>query len=397
MVSPIPEPTLDPRNERDLVERAIQRVRETTLNRISTDEHSHVAGILEGHAYAGAELLWYLNKLPRAVAVSFMKIGGIERRLGTKAQTLLRFTLSDVRLTSFTIPQGFEVFQQRSFTDNTTSPVTFRTIEPLTIPPGAITGEVLSECIVEGEIGNVAPNTLTRYTTPLSFLSKVSNPFEVSLAGEDIESFDEIESRILAALRHRDVLISMYDYELAASELLGKGSKAVVVPLLSADKSARQLGTVHVFGVFADSSLPDAAQSANLGDKLIQRAPLGTTVYFSPMELAPLDLAVVANLRDGINPYDVYNKVFEAILGYASPSTFPATIDDAVRLNELEFRIHEATSKDVYVHSILINGLGSSFRIDNPWIVPKVNSIYLDLVDSIGEYHRFGYGEGDAN
>ncbi|HEY9735481.1 MAG TPA: hypothetical protein V6D06_04335, partial [Trichocoleus sp.] len=108
--TPLAAPLLDPRNEAALVEYALDRVFTASGGQLNDFSPSSPArALLEGQAFAGAELLFYLNQLPEAAAIAFLQIAGIQRILGTKAAVTLTVTITQLLGSTFTLPAGYEV------------------------------------------------------------------------------------------------------------------------------------------------------------------------------------------------------------------------------------------------------------------------------------------------
>ena len=83
---------LDSRNVNDIV-RAIQSRIHIESGGQLTDftPASPLAAISEGQGFAQAELLYYLNSLPEAVTVQWLRNLGIQRRIGSRALVEVTF------------------------------------------------------------------------------------------------------------------------------------------------------------------------------------------------------------------------------------------------------------------------------------------------------------------
>ena len=71
--APLPNVLLDPRNEAELVQAAARRVYESsnaTINDFSSG--SPIMALLEGQAFAQAELLQFANQFPESVLVEWI-------------------------------------------------------------------------------------------------------------------------------------------------------------------------------------------------------------------------------------------------------------------------------------------------------------------------------------
>ncbi len=319
--SSIPYPVIDPRNDGQLADEAMLDAYSLSNGALNdTSEHNPLKVFASTLSRLGAEVLWYVNKLPRALAVAFLNLAGVQRSLGQAARVSLRFSLSGAVTTPYSIPIGFEV-QPDSSLVNTASELTFRTIETLVILPGQSYGDVLAECTTLGTIGNVPRKTLTRFSIPYANIADVRN-LEDAYGGADAESLEQVGSRALTAIRVRDTLISQSDYELTAMSLLGEGSRAIALSSIGADGSQYQIGSVHVFGIKSDRTVPSQAECDDLQNRLSALVPLGTSVYFSAATLVQVDLKVIIQLRDGFDPAQVFTDMQDAISAFIDPATY---------------------------------------------------------------------------
>ena len=387
----IPLPSIDPRNESELVEGALNVASEVSGGKLSDrSKHGVLRALVEGLAFAGGELLWWINKLPRILVIQMLRLYGVERDYGSKARVELVFTLTASFTQPFSIPKGFEVTTTTLYASR---PLVFRTIEDLTIFPGQIQGKVIAECTDIGVLGNVPAGNLTNFTTPMSFLREVSNP-EPAYGGTDTESIDSVEDRTLTALRRRDILISEVDYIDEVEGLLGVGSRVVIIPLLGADKYSKRNGVVHCFGLNPDRSTPTASQSADVVNRLSSKKPLGTIVYFSPIELQSVDVRIIGQSITNVNVDVVSNNIFQSLNDYINPLSFPQ--QDALYLKDVEFvsRNNDGVRR---INSVTLNGVGIDVILDNRYTLPFLRSLYIELFDPDGTQYVFGYGEGDPD
>lgn len=97
-----------------------------------------------------------------------------------KARTTLRYKISTVMKSATIVPGGI-----RATVDGT---IVFQTLEPLTIPAGNLTGEVATECLTAGEIGNgFVPGQINQPIDIFPYFESVENVSE-SDGGADEES-----------------------------------------------------------------------------------------------------------------------------------------------------------------------------------------------------------------
>lgn len=108
----------------------------------------------------------------------------------SKAQTTIRFTLSQAVANAYTIPQGFAV---------TNGIVTFEINEELTIAPGETVGEVMASCTESGTVGNdYLEGQISTIVNPMTFLASAVN-ISATSGGADAESDEDLAERIRLA------------------------------------------------------------------------------------------------------------------------------------------------------------------------------------------------------
>lgn len=173
--APLPPIELDPRNESELVAAAAQRVYEAsgaTINDFSSG--SPVMALLEGQAFAQAELLAFANSFPEAVLVEWIgPFLGAQRRTGSASVVDVRFTIS-ARNQEFVVFPGFELATDSNLTNG--ERYAFVTTERLSIPPGEETGVVRAVSVFRGSTYNVPANSITSAVTSLAGVLSVTNP-----------------------------------------------------------------------------------------------------------------------------------------------------------------------------------------------------------------------------
>ncbi|UKO99355.1 baseplate J/gp47 family protein [Nostoc sp. UHCC 0870] len=381
----IPSILIDEQNEESILEQAQLRVFNESgglLNDFS--ENSPVAALIQGQAFAAAEFLYYVNKLPLALVIDFLKLTGVVRSLGTQAKTTLTFTLSNPQGIAFTIPEGFEVADE-------SGNYIFYTDATLQIPPGLTSGSVTATAEKVGSIYNLPSYSITGITQPLTFLSQVTN-VEPSTGGTDEESVDSAINRGLIQLRVRN-LVSADDYEQAAEELMGEGSVCKAIGLLGQNKINEELGAVHLFLLNANQEPANLAQTSEIRNSLLSRIQLGTQLYASPMELLNISAELIAKVTPGLDVEEAMSDLWEAYQGYLNPSTYPVGQD--IILNEVEYQLRlTGAIKDIQFLSL--NGQPLNIPIVNGYTLPTPYSLFIKLVDEDGSVYETVFGAGES-
>lgn len=376
-------PVLDPRSEIQLVEQALVRVFNAsngTINDFSAS--SVVRALVEGQAFGGAELLYFVNKLPLALVVQFLQVAGVIKRDGTAAIVTLTFTLSASIGNPFTIPQGFEV-------TDASGDVAFATDTQLVIPAGSIEGTVTATCVDVGSAGNLAAFTITNIIQPLAFLAGAIN-LEAASGGTDAETQDAAIARGLAAIRLRN-LVSRDDYEKAAVDVLGMGSVAHAIGLLGQDRISFQRGAVHLFCLNANSDTLTQAQ-INLVQSIESRIQLGTSLYVSSLDVVDIDGDLVANLAEDQDPNAAAETLWESFQAFLDPALY--SVGESVILKEAEYRLR-LSGVISSIQALTLNNNSTNLPMPFPYSVPSAHSLYCTLIDSEGTVYQILQGAGE--
>lgn len=362
-------PVIDPRNEAELVELAIAAVYSYSGGRLNDfSSGSALRVLIEGMCFAGAEILYYANKIIEALVVSYLSNYGITRSLGTAAQTELTFTL--------TAPLNSSVQLAAGTTVQTQTGIVFITDAQLVFPPGSISGKVTATASTVGKRTNTAANTITQLIQPLSYIQSVTN-LAAATGGSDEETQQQAIDRGLAQVRRRN-LVSAADYEEYAVEILGVGSVAHAIGNRSGDKVSEQLGSVHVFALDANGNAPNAGDLSDLVQQLKPRTMLGTEVWASAVELVQVDVRLVARLAIGESAETVADTLWEAMQDYLAHDKFE--MGQTLLLNEMEYALRQTAAIE-HIQSLWLNEWAKDLVMPNDHSQPKARNLTMKLLD----------------
>lgn len=387
-ITPLVVPTLDPRTEASLVEYALDRVYTAsggTLNSFAAS--SPARALIEGQAFAGAELLYYLNQLPEAMALAYLQIAGIQQILGTSATVTLTFTLTAPLTTAYTVPIGYEV--------STAGGLRFTTNTNLVISAGNISGTVAATAAAIGSTYNVGSYTITRLSQALAYLAGVTNA-EAATGGTDGETVEQTKSRAFAAIRRRG-LVSADDYEEETRSLLGAGSIAKAIGNLAADKVSVRAGSVHVFCLNPDGEALSTAQLASVQSALQAKSNITIAVYASNVDVQDITVRVVAKLPSGQNPQTLADDINDKLSAYLKPGNL--ALGETILVKELEYLVRLSGVETV--QSVILGLVGQSQLATNlalPYDYSAGNMLDLtvELVDGANLF-SYAYGQGDED
>ncbi|NDC40619.1 MAG: hypothetical protein EBZ77_03570 [Chitinophagia bacterium] len=387
-ITPLVIPTLDPRTEATLVEYALDRVYTAsggTLNSFAAS--SPARALIEGQAFAGAELLYYLNQLPEAMALAYLQIAGIQQILGTSAIATLTFTLTAPLTTAYTIPIGYEV--------STSGNLKFTTDTNLIISAGNISGTVTATAAAIGSTYNVGAYTITRLSQALAYLASVTNT-EPASGGTDGETVDQTKSRAFAAIRRRG-LISADDYEEETRSLLGPGSIAKAIGNLAADKVSTRAGSVHVFCLNPDGQTLSTAQLGTIQAALQAKSNITIAVYTSSVDVQDITVRVVAKLPSGQNPQTLADDINDKLSAYLKPGNLP--LGETILVKELEYLVRLSgveTVQSVILGLVNQSQLAANLALPYSYSAGNMLDLVVELVDGSSIF-SYAYGQGDPD
>lgn len=390
----LPKLVLDPNDDQTLLAQLFARVLSAsngTLN--DTSPGSALAALAEGQVFATAELLYYLNLLPEAVALEVLRLSGVSRSPGTLATGTLTFLLSALRVDDFIVPSGYVV--PFAPTGAISPNAGYTLLADLVIKAGTLSATVAVQATEVGSYMNAAPFQVAITSTGLNGLSTIYNATSIT-GGSDLEALSSTIARAQTALRTRNALVSITDYEQKAVDLLGNGySKAI--PFLNANKLSTSPGQVHVFLVDLGSGspvAPDASTCAYIQQALQDLSFAASKTWVSPVDLAPIEVSVEV-LAESLDS-SIADDIDEAIEAYLAPANLG--IGGTVKYNSLLTAIANVPGV-TEVTSLLINGSPLNHLLTNEWTVPVLDTVQISLTDPSNTTQVFyrGTGVGDPD
>jgi Baseplate J-like protein len=375
-------PAIDDRSEEQIYRQSQNVVANRSQGALNDFSDSSPLGVLlRAQAFTSAEVLFRANQVSLAAVLKLLELAGVRRRLGSRAIAALTFSLTSPRASAFNIPKGFEIA-------DTSGAVIFATDELLTIPAGVSSGTISATATVDGALANLPAYTITQITQPLSFLASVVN-LAAAQGGAAEESVEAAINRGLLALKNTPP-VSAYDFEFAAEQLMGSGSKAKAIGLLGPDKVTQQAGAVHLF-LLSSTGPANPAVIGSVFSGLSDRIMLGTSLYVSPMGLLQATGRITARILPGFDANVVADSLWAAYQGYLAPTAFNP--GDTLLIQELGYALRNVRGLD-YIEGVEVNGLALNVPMPNAYTLPNAFGLALNLVDAEGNI--FGLSRGSA-
>jgi len=226
---------------------------------------------------------------------------GIQRLPARKAQTILRFSLSEPLSFDVIIPAGTRV--------SAGGDLYFATLREAKIPAGSLYVDVPAECNEAGTIGNgFSPGQIKDLMDPLPYIDSVSN-ITMSLYGADEEDDERFRERI----------------RLSIERFSNAGSRqAYIYHTLSAHQDIEDVevyspapGQVKVIFTVKNGNIPDESMLSLVRDYLSSERvrPLTDQVLVSAPEVVyyDIDLTYYVNRKDATKLSFIQSAVEKAV------------------------------------------------------------------------------------
>jgi len=382
---------LDPRNTSALVRDMQTKVFLESGGQLNDfSPASPLTALVEGQAFAQSELLYYLNSLPEAYTLQWLRQLGIQREIGAKATAEVTFIKSRGFGKSLVIPRGTIV--------STSNNLNFVLQQEVRVSDeeASATGRVLAD--KWGSIYNVSSNAIEKINVNILGLDRATN-FTSAEGGKDLESIDSLKGRAFALLRRRS-LITSEDYELEVNNVAPEA--AIVKVLTYEDRFNLQeevsSGNVMICISDADGNKLSNSVISNISKSVKKRMPLGNTISIVSPSISPVETSVSIEYDDElytggintfafevdnilktlINPSEIglgdkidYQRVFNSIYN----------LEYADNIKNLSFKIlqlePEGTDGFEYCNAPFVSELIDGVCIDTPEVlVDDINSTY---------------------
>lgn len=371
VISNLPRVTLDPRNDQEVLEKAIAVTSSASQGLLTDFSSSSVAGnILKGQVFAHLELKWYLNKVVVAIAIEILRLFGIVRGLGTPSQGSITVVLKNSLMTPYVLPIGYQ-FPYRS-TSDTAKELHFVTTEQLIINPGANAGTVKVVASRTGLDTNLPE--LGYYRNDIaSQVAYVYNESALS-GGTDIEPLEVTVARGQRALRQRQTLVTIPEYEDFCENYLGYGSKVTGFPATNLIFQDGIQGHIHLVCANPDGQPPSTDLLQVLRSEVTSRSFATASVWISPISIFEVSLDIVVDVRsfDDVSDSDLYEKLSAYFLDH--------TLGSSIKIKELEYVIRSIPGISS-IQYVTINGDALNTPMPGKTYTPRIVQITLTKVD----------------
>lgn len=279
LLSPLPDLQLDPRNTKSLLSAMQSRMyfeSRGSLNDFSPA--SPLATITEGQAYAAGEILYYLNSLPEAFALQWMKLIGIQRVIGSASYCEVTFEKEEFAYEQdIVVPRGMAIIS--------TTGLRFYVTDDIIIPSGETSATAIAISEKWGSIYNLPPGALLSLSSPIVGL----RVFNITSAqgGTDLEDVTTMKSRANSVISRR-ALITKEDILEDISNVFPEIDYVDII-----ENDVRNNNVPIIIGMNDGSELPTGIVT-KLFSQLFNKTPMGMNFSVLQLEIIPLVLRVSA-------------------------------------------------------------------------------------------------------
>ncbi len=310
---------LDPRNTSALVRDMQTKIfleSDGQLNDFSPA--SPLSALVEGQAFAQGELLYYLNSLPEAYTLQWLRQLGIQRAIGARSVVEVTFIKKRGFNRSVVIPANTIV--------STSNNLNFVLKTEVRIGDVQSSAKGIVESEKWGSVYNVPAESIEKINRNILGLERATN-LTFSQGGKDLESIDSLKAKAFSLLRRRG-LISAEDYE---NEVSLVASEAAVIKVLTYEDrfnipAEKQSGNIVICVGDANGSELGVLTRANIVKSLKSRIPLGNSISLISPEVTPVESTISCEYDDETfnGGLDLYaSQINKIITNTISPESLP--------------------------------------------------------------------------
>lgn len=282
---------LDPRNTPALVRDMQTKIfleSDGQLNDFSPA--SPLSALVEGQAYAQSELLYYLNSLPEAYTLQWLRQLGIQRSIGAKAVVEITFTKVANFNRTVIIPAGTII--------STANRLNFVLKNEVRIGDSLLSAKGIATAEKWGTSYNVPAFSIEKIDRNILGLDTITNNVSAQ-GGKNLESIESMKSKAFSLLRRRG-LISAEDYE---NELALLAPDASIIKVLTYEErfnieSDIPSGIVMICIGDGNGAELESSVRENILKLMRKRVPLGTGISLISPVITPVESTITVEYDD---------------------------------------------------------------------------------------------------
>lgn len=348
---------------------------------------SPLSAITEGQAFAQAELLYYLNNLPEAFSLQWLRQLGVQRKIGSRALADVTFYKVPGYQRVLIVPKGTKLIANGS--------QVFVTLSEVQISETEFSGTVSCQSERWGGSYNVNAGEINKIEKNFAGLEFLRNE-QPAVGGTDTESVSGMKSRAFEVLSRRNLTTST-DFENEVRTLVPESS---IVKILTYEErfNLSELLSGNVVICVGDENGNELSSSniSYLINSMRPRVTLGTNISFISPEIIPVDLTVdIFYDPESIDVGTEFlaSQVLESMRNYIDPRTLALGTDlEYQELLKLLYNfdfvksVNNITARSMTKDSSSIEGFCAGFSGEET--TTGCDYSYLGVVDSDNQIQK---------
>lgn len=348
---------------------------------------SPLAAITEGQAFAQAELLYYLNNLPEAFSLQWLRQLGIQRKIGSRALVDVTFYKVPGYQRVLVIPKGTKVIANGG--------QVFVTLAEARVVETASSVTVSCQSEKWGSGYNVTRGEINKIEKNFAGLEFLSNEV-AAVGGTDTESVSQMKARAFEVLTRRNLTTSG-DFE---NEVRALVPDTNIVKVLTYEErfalSEAFSGNVVICVGDKDGNELSASNLSYLISSMKSRVAIGTNVSFVSPDVVPVDL-VLEVMYDpttiGVGVDSLASQLLAAAKEYIDPTNLGLGSDLEYQemlkaIYDFDFvkSVNNLSAKSMLKNSSVVEGLCAGFSGEET--DTGCNYTYLGVVNSDSQVQK---------
>lgn len=338
---------IDPRNTVSLT-KEIQSIIYEASNRQLNDfsPASPLSAITEGQAFAQGELLYYMNNLPEAWTLQWLRLLGIQRILGSTSKVEVTFFRTLGYPGSIVIPSGTRV--------STSTGLIFSTVSDIMINDGESLGSGLAYSTGMGSRYNISPGDISILTVPFVGISSVTN-FNSAYGGSDIESIEDLKNRAFEFIKKRG-LVTRSDFETYVASLIGFRGPVICLPSEISIELGFPSNSINILVSEANGKPIPVQEKRSIVSELDSKSPVGSSISIIDPVVNPVSIRVEVSFSPSDSGRNIAQQIFSALSSYLDPSQIGFGANLEYQSFSDQIRSLPNINKLIYLNIDILNG-----------------------------------------
>ena len=343
---------------------------------------SPLSAISEGQAFAQSELLYYLNNLPEAFSLQWLRQLGVQRKIGSRSLVDVTFYKVPGFLRVLIIPRGTKLIANGG--------QVFTTLEEVRIPETEFSKTIACQSERWGAAYNVGVGEINKIEKNFAGLEFLRNEAE-AVGGTDTESVSQMKQRAFEVLSRRNLTTSV-DFENEVRILVPETNIVKVLTYEERNNLSESFSGNIVICVGDENG--KELSSSNLSfliNSIKSRVTIGTNISFIAPDIIPVDVTIeiyydpttISGSVDFLS-----SQIIEGLKSYINPTNLPLgsqlSYQEMLKiLYSFDFvnSINRLDIKSMIKNSAVIEGFCAGFQGEEDEEGEACNYEYLGVVD----------------